>query len=49
MLLDIGMDLLDINWQLKKISLKCKNLSDIFFNVLIILFTFATSLNHKTL
>ena len=42
MLLDIGMDLLDINRQLKKISLKCKNLSDIFLYVLIILFTFAT-------
>ena len=42
MLLDIGMDLLDINWQLKKISLKCKNLSDIFLYVLIFLFTFAT-------
>ena len=36
------MDLLDINRQLKKISLKCKNLSDIFLYVLIILFTFAT-------
>lgn len=47
MLLDIGVDLLDINRQLKKISLKCKNLSDIFLYVLIILFTFATSLNHK--
>ena len=42
MLLDIGMDLLDINRQLKKISLKCKILSDIFLYVLIILFTFAT-------
>ena len=42
MLLDIGVDLLDINRQLKKISLKCKNLSDIFLYVLIILFTFAT-------
>lgn len=46
MLLDIGMDLLDINRQLKKISLKCKNLSDIFLYVLIILFTFAT---YKTI
>lgn len=46
MLLDIGMDLLDINRQFKKISLKCKNLSDIFLYVLIILFTFAT---YKTI
>ena len=46
MLLDISFELLDINRQLKKISLKCKNLSDIFLYVLIILFTFAT---YKTI
>ena len=46
MLLDISFELLDINRQLKKISLKFLYLSDVFLYVLNILFTFAT---YKTI